>query len=165
LIFSLEMGPVFHQFKPLQSPMLANSRASIASHCPPRPRRRQWIKLPLLPRPKKYSLALAKTAASRDRARQCAIGSATARRDTSLGPDVDRSGCRRDPRDGTTLPSAGHASRKGRPRAGMRAKRHAPRSEGRAVGSSSARRRGNHRFQSRLCRVGILGSVSPSNEC
>jgi hypothetical protein len=44
-------------------------------------------------------------------------------------------------------------------------RRHAPRSGGRAVGSSSARRRGNHRFQSRLCRVGILGSVSPSNEC
>jgi len=33
------------------------------------------------------------------------------------------------------------------------------------VGSSSTNRRGNHRFQSWLCRVGMLRSVSPSNEC
>lgn len=64
MTFSLEVGPVFHQFKPLQSPMLANLRVSIASHRPLRSRRGQWIKQLLLPRPKKYSPTLVKTVAS-----------------------------------------------------------------------------------------------------
>jgi hypothetical protein len=160
LVFSLEIGPVFHQFKPSQSPMLAthgpvlppiahlvrdgdhglNSRF----YQGPRSIHSRW------PIPW-----------HRRSCRQRPSGSATARRWPApcgrICTEIDAGGTRA---RGNPLSLAGDASRKEAHLLATRLRVGAA-----LVGSSSARRRGNHRFQSRLCRVGIPASVSPSNEC
>ena len=185
MTFWLEMGPVFHQFKPLQSPMLATAAPVLAPRCPPIDRNCDNGLTSRFTKAQEIFAYFGPIPCRRRSRQDWPPGSAIARRLQALWARLwlgDRRtlqpawGARRGaPRcpgwvEGGSRVGRGRSSRAGREGTiparleGAGWRRWLPH-RSYDVGSSSTNRRGNHRFQSWLRRVGMLRSVSPSNEC